>query len=591
MPNNDSIFNRIAEALLVDYTSVYYVNGVTNEYQWYSTDPKYHSLHIEPKGSDFFSDLYRDAQKVVYKDDQHIFTEDIQKENLINMLKKGELKNIEYRLMLDGKPVYHTLRLIRGFREDDEYFILGVINVDKDVRRRMAAEQAEYERTIYNQIASSLAEHFDTLYYINMDTDQYFEFSSTDVYKSLMIPTSGDDFFNESRKNLKRLAHPDDLDRVIHIFSKEVMLQNLAENNTFQSEYRLVVDGNVMNVRSSQIWAKDKKHAIVCIENINAEVSAKEAQKENQKKNITYAQIAESLAAQYDVIYYVNIENGEYSQFVTNPIYGNFEINDSGTDFFADCVTNAQPLVHPEDKERVLNSLEKDHMITALENKKSQVIDYRLMVDGKPQYTRHTIMRASDNIHCIIGVENINDEVMKEKEQIQALKLANELARRDELTGTKNKNAFRELECSIQSNIENGLGYLPFAIIVCDINDLKHINDTLGHKAGDDYIRSSSRLICSIFSHSPVFRIGGDEFVVFLRSQDYDNRNELLDTLRALVLSNLSEQNGPIIASGLAVYEPDSDSSFSEVFERADSMMYINKNTLKSKTNAVFSKA
>ena len=46
MLDNDSVLKKIADALLVDYSSVYYVNAVTNEYQWYSADPEFHSLHI-----------------------------------------------------------------------------------------------------------------------------------------------------------------------------------------------------------------------------------------------------------------------------------------------------------------------------------------------------------------------------------------------------------------------------------------------------------------------------------------------------------------------------------------------------------------
>ena len=77
MLNNDKILNKIAEALLVDYTSVYYVNAETNEYQWYSLDPEFHSLQIEPMGKDFFENLVRDADKVVYEEDKHIFMKDI----------------------------------------------------------------------------------------------------------------------------------------------------------------------------------------------------------------------------------------------------------------------------------------------------------------------------------------------------------------------------------------------------------------------------------------------------------------------------------------------------------------------------------
>ena len=178
-------------------------------------------------------------------------------------------------------------------------------------------------------------------------------------------------------------------------------------------------------------------------------------------------------------------------------------------------------------------------------------------------------------------MENIDDEVIKEREHLKALNTEKELARRDELTGTRNKTAYSELEQSVQSNIDKGLDYLPFAIAVCDINDLKKTNDNNGHKAGDDLIRASAKLLCDIFDHSPVFRIGGDEFVIFLRGDDYTAREELLAQLNETVLANLVDRKGPVIVSGMAVYDPETDTSVSAVFERADNAMYANKRQLK----------
>ncbi len=581
MTNNDSVFNKIAQALLVDYTSVYYVNAVTNEYQWYSNDPNFQSLQIEQGGEDFFKNLIRDAKQVIYKDDIHIFIEDMKKENLLAHMKNGTMQNIEYRLMIDGKPVYHRLRLIRSVSENDDYFILGVINVDAEVRRRMKSEKHEAERDIYNQIAASLAEHYDTLYYVDMENNNYFEFSSTDVYKKLHIKPAGADFFSESRKNLNRLIHPDDRERVVRLFSKETIIKNLSEKNTFTLSYRLYVEDEVMHVRCSQIWAKDSKHIIICLENINNEVAIQNDLQETKKKSITYAQIAESLALNYDVIYYVDCSSGAYAEYTANSIYGKLEIQEKGDDFFADAKVNCDMVVHPEDKARVANTLQRDYLITALEAKKQHSIDYRLIIDGKTQYTRFTVMWASDKVHFIIGVENINDEVREENKRIQALNMANELARRDELTGTRNKNAYRELEASVQKNIDDGSS-LYFAIVVCDINGLKHINDTLGHKAGDKYIQSACKMICKVFAHSPIFRVGGDEFVAFLNSSDYHERDELISILRDKVMDNLTSKKGPVISVGMAVYEPESDRRVSEIFDRADNMMYKEKKYLKA---------
>lgn len=159
-----------------------------------------------------------------------------------------------------------------------------------------------------------------------------------------------------------------------------------------------------------------------------------------------------------------------------------------------------------------------------------------------------------------------------------------ELARRDEITGVKNKIAYRELEASVQGTIDNGLDYLTFALVVCDANNLKQINDTQGHTAGDEYIRSTSQLLCDIFVHSPIFRIGGDEFVVFLRGNDYSSRHELMEKLRSQVLENKKANSGVILAAGMSEYNPETDSFVSEIFERADKEMYEDKKKLKANT-------
>ncbi|MBQ5400821.1 MAG: PAS domain-containing protein, partial [Treponema sp.] len=93
----------------------------------------------------------------------------------------------------------------------------------------------------------------------------------------------------------------------------------------------------------------------------------------------------------------------------------------------------------------------------------------------------------------------------------------------------------------------------------------------------------TSRMICDVFKHSPVFRIGGDEFVVVLTDCDYNDRNQLLEKIRGESESNRKSCSGPVVASGMAVYEPESDKSFCDVFERADREMYENKSLLKSR--------
>ena len=168
----------------------------------------------------------------------------------------------------------------------------------------------------------------------------------------------------------------------------------------------------------------------------------------------------------------------------------------------------------------------------------------------------------------------------KEQEQQQELGSAMKLAYTDSLTGVKSMHAYVETEKQLDQAIAEK-EIREFGVIVFDVNDLKHINDTRGHDAGDDYIREGCRLICQHFKHSPVFRTGGDEFVVILKGEDFQNRKLLLAGFETQIEENI-RNNAAVVASGLAVFRPGEDNSFRRVFERADQRMYDRKGSLKA---------
>jgi diguanylate cyclase (GGDEF)-like protein len=86
----------------------------------------------------------------------------------------------------------------------------------------------------------------------------------------------------------------------------------------------------------------------------------------------------------------------------------------------------------------------------------------------------------------------------------------------DALTSSKNKGAFSNAIEGMQKQLDADDPGLAFAIGVFDCDNLKVINDEYGHEKGDIYLKTASDAICSVFQHSPVFRIGGDEFVVVI---------------------------------------------------------------------------
>ena len=161
----------------------------------------------------------------------------------------------------------------------------------------------------------------------------------------------------------------------------------------------------------------------------------------------------------------------------------------------------------------------------------------------------------------------------------------NELAIRDTLTGIRNKTGYDKEIQKIDWEMSSGLKNIGVAMI--DLNFLKQINDTYGHDKGNIAIITICKIICKVFEHSPVFRIGGDEFVVILRGHDLKNIENLIqefyDHLKSLQDNpELSYWEKVSAAIGYAIYTPESDTSYDSIFKRADKNMYKNKKAMKA---------
>jgi diguanylate cyclase (GGDEF)-like protein len=151
----------------------------------------------------------------------------------------------------------------------------------------------------------------------------------------------------------------------------------------------------------------------------------------------------------------------------------------------------------------------------------------------------------------------------------------------DALTSVRNKGAFANYIEELQTKVEEDPEHTEFAIAAFDCDDLKSVNDLYGHEKGDIYLKTSCRLICKVFQHSPVFRVGGDEFTAVLRGSDYEHREELTREFeRASAESRGKAQNRweqVRVAMGIAAYDPQQDHSVVDTVRRADKIMYINK--------------
>ena len=167
-------------------------------------------------------------------------------------------------------------------------------------------------------------------------------------------------------------------------------------------------------------------------------------------------------------------------------------------------------------------------------------------------------------------------KLLAEEENSRAFR---NMANTDSLTGVRNKHAYSENEAVLNGRIQSG-ELQALGVVVCDINALKHVNDTRGHAAGDQLIKDACTMICNYFKHGAVFRIGGDEFVVLLQGRGYETMRDVIAELNRQVEANI-KKNNVVISVGYSVLNQ-GDQQLRDIFDRADRMMYERKKELKA---------
>jgi diguanylate cyclase (GGDEF)-like protein len=163
----------------------------------------------------------------------------------------------------------------------------------------------------------------------------------------------------------------------------------------------------------------------------------------------------------------------------------------------------------------------------------------------------------------------------------QAFRLE-ELATTDALTGVFNRRKFNEL---IRMEIERVNRYgKPLSFVIVDIDKFKHVNDTLGHEAGDQVLVLLATLVAGcIRTADTLARWGGEEFVLLLPHVDLAGAVELAERLRQLVRTSRPSP-GVTISCGVAEYRPPETPD--ALFARADTALYRAKDLGRDRVEA-----
>lgn len=431
----------------------------------------------------------------------------------------------------------------------------------------------------YNYIARALAEDYLKLYFVNMEKDEFTEYASDGKNRDVTVVSKGVKFFDQPENERYKFIYKEDRPRFIDNFTKEQIIHDLNKYGKYTITYRTLINGEPKYVNLKAVRVRtDNKHIIVGISDVDAQTREQEAFERIKEERITFNRIT-ALSSDFITIYTINPDTGFYELFKTSELFQKYELEPEGKDFFKEARENSKRFVYEEDLPGYMEIFTKEHLLEVINKRGLFTYVYRIMLGDRPTYVamKAAIVEELDGPQIILGLINVDEQIRKERAYAERVSEAENRASRDGLTGVKNKHAYAVAEEEFNVMIEAGRAS-EFAIVVCDLNGLKDVNDNFGHQTGDEFIRAGCKIICTVFAHSPVYRIGGDEFVVIAQGADYENIDKLIENIESVNARNKKKKE-VTIAVGVAKYN--SQEGMSEIFDEADAKMYLNKKRMK----------
>ncbi|MBE5837772.1 MAG: GGDEF domain-containing protein [Butyrivibrio sp.] len=432
----------------------------------------------------------------------------------------------------------------------------------------------------YNYIARALSEDYITLFFVDLDNDSFTEYSSHGESRDISFERKGSYFFDLDKDDFDPPIIEEDKEQFKKLFTKEIVASELEKNGVYSVVTRMLIKGVPTFVTVKAVKVKGKgNHVIIGINNVDNQIKAREVLEHAKEEEIIYSRIG-ALSGNYIYIFSVDPVTGHYKKYIPTNKRVASELPEEGDDFFGDMIKITPKIAYPDDVDDILSAFTKKKVMKHVRSAGVFEHRHRLLYGDSFIYVamRAVMDKKGGDEKLVVGVLDIDEVVRREQEYNENLYAAESKAIIDELTGIKNKHAYAETELMMNEMISDGT-IEDFALAVFDLNGLKQINDTLGHQAGDEYIRKGCSTICSFFKRSPVFRIGGDEFVAIIQGPDYLNCSAIMTNFKKHNIKN-QYKGDVVVAAGLSKYTK-GDKTLSQIFERADKEMYKNKNEIK----------
>ena len=263
--------------------------------------------------------------------------------------------------------------------------------------------------TTYASIARALANDYFNLFYVDLETDRFIEYSSTVGEEELAVERQGDHFFEKSREDAVKYLYQEDIPRFTQAFTKENVIRSLDELGLFTITYRLLIDDEPVYVNMKAMrMDKAGKFIIIGVSNVDTQMRQKVELDRIRQEQINYSRFM-ALSGDYVCMYMIDPVTEDYTEIKASADYADLGLPKKGHDFFAQSKRDVITVMHPDDLPRYDRVFKKENILHEIKEHGSFTYDYRLMMaDGpRPVLLKAVPVEESGKDMLLMGVRKI----------------------------------------------------------------------------------------------------------------------------------------------------------------------------------------
>ncbi|OPX90150.1 PAS domain S-box protein [Pelotomaculum sp. PtaB.Bin117] len=475
----------------------------------------------------------------------------------------------------DGTELWVIVSSSRLYDHDGRF--VGDLGMLTDITLRKQAENALKERE--EQLRLIIENLHDAI--TKIDKNGKFEYLSPSIKN---ITGYAPD--ERMGKSAFELVHPDDLDRVIATYETSI-----KTSSSGKAEYRLRhADGHYIWLETTGNLLLDECGKFIGATMILRDITGRKLAEE--KLRDAHQQLIDVIEFLPDQIFVIDKEKKiiAWNRAIEDATGISKEevLGKEDNTFAIKVYGESRPLLidftfdnNPEIKSEYVSKYSYFKKIDNLLHAETYIPS---LFNGKGAHIWITAAPLFDGEGNQVGAIETARDITERKQMEEKLKY---LSMRDSLTGLYNRTYFDE-----EINRLKGGRQPPLGIIVCDVDGLKLINDTMGHEAGNTLLVSTANLIKSCFrSGDMIARIGGDEFVVLLPCTDRHAVESACHRIREIIADyNIANPELPLSLSiGFAISDNQTKSP-NELFAEADLNMYREKLSHSQSTRSIIVK-